>query len=377
MTFKSTCPSLTRIAEQHVGDIGGDVARQLESFFASAQRQQLGGVAHGLPQFELGPLEIEPTRLDFREIENVVDQFEQRIGRGLHRRQVVTLFARQLGLQGQRRHAEDRVQRRPDLMTHVGEEGTLRFGRFFRTPLRQLELLDELRESCRLVLELSLRRLELARVGGHRLFRGLALGDVASGRVEHLLLRVRRGCPEQPTYRAVFVEIAVFEVEHLLSGVQLLGFGNRGLAIVGMHEVHVRLRQQLRFAVAQDAVPRRIDAFEIAVESGDAQHVERQCEEPIELFLRVSAIDEQPNLVAHTREHREQAFIGRADFAAEKLHHAQNFAAKENREAEGAVQPFTSGDWRSREIGVFYDIGDPVGLTRGPDPPRKSDAARE
>ena len=108
-------------------------------------------------------------------------------GRRLHRRQVVPLLGRQPGLQRERRHAENRVERRADLVAHVGEERALGLGRLFGLSLRDLQLLDELREPRRLIFELALTRLELARVARHRLFGRFPLGDVARGGVDDLL----------------------------------------------------------------------------------------------------------------------------------------------------------------------------------------------
>ena len=68
-----------------------------------------------------------------------------------------------------------------------------------------------------------------------------------------------------------------------------------------MNELHVGTRQQFRFGVAENLLPRGIDPFEIAVEAGDAQQVERQSEETIQLLLRTTPIDEQADLVADTR----------------------------------------------------------------------------
>ena len=106
----------------------------------------------------------------------------------------------------------------------------------------------------------------------------------------------------------------------------------------------IRPRQQLRFGVAEHALPRGVDALEVAVEPGDAQHVERQREEAIELLLRAPPIDEHADLVADRREHRQQVGVRRADLAAEELHHAEHFAAQQDREAERGVQPFAGGD---------------------------------
>ena len=200
-----------------------------------------------------------------------------------------------------------RVERRANLVAHVGEERALGFGRLFGPSLRDLQLLDQLREARGLILELALARLELARVARHRFFGGLPLGDVARGGVDDLLFRERRRRPHQPAQRAVLVKVAVLEVDDFLArSISFRASAIGRLAIVGMDEVHERPRQQLRFGVAQHPLPGGVDALEVAVESGDAQHVEREREEAVELFLRAPAIDEQADLVADAREHREQ-----------------------------------------------------------------------
>ena len=79
------------------------------------------------------------------------------------------------------------VERRADLVAHVGEERALGLGRLLGAPLRDLQLLDELREARGLILELALARLEIARVARQRLLGGLPLGDVARGGVDDLL----------------------------------------------------------------------------------------------------------------------------------------------------------------------------------------------
>ena len=142
--------------------------------------------------------------------------------------EVVLLFGGQPRLQRQRRHPEDGVERRANLVAHVGEERALRLGRLLGAALGDLQLLDELREPRGLILELALTLLELARVAGQRLLGGLALGDVARGGVDDLLLRIRRRGPQQPAQRAVLVEVAILEVEDLLA----LSLSFRASAIV-------------------------------------------------------------------------------------------------------------------------------------------------
>ena len=267
------------VADEVGRHVGRDVVGELEPFLRGAERQQLGGVADGLAEIERGVVELEPLRFDLREVEDVVDDPEQRLGRRLHRVEVLVLFGRELGAERQRRHAEDRVERRPDLVAHVGQEHALRRGRVFGPPFGGFELLDELGEPRGLVFELGVRHAEVARVARKRLFRFLALGDVAGGGVDDLLLGKRRRRPEQPADRPVLVQVAVLEVDDLEPLGGLLRFLDARDAVVGVDQLDLRLRQQLRFVVAEDPLPGRVDALEVAVEAADAQHVERQREE--------------------------------------------------------------------------------------------------
>ena len=70
--------------------------------------------------------------LNFRDVENIVDDAEQMLAGALDLLDVVALARRQLGLQRQIGHADDGVHRRAYLMAHVGEK--IRFGEvgFFR-----------------------------------------------------------------------------------------------------------------------------------------------------------------------------------------------------------------------------------------------------
>ena len=147
-----------------------------------------------------------------------------------------------------------------------------------------------------------------------------------------------------------------------------VGLGAGRGAIVGMHELHVRPREQLLLGVAEHALPRGIHALEVAVESGDAQHVERHVEEAIELVLRAPPIEEHADLIADRRQHRQEFFVRLADLAAEELHHALHFAAEQDRKTEGRVQALARGDRRAREVRVFVtsgiQAGSPVSHTR-------------
>ena len=82
-------------------------------------------ITHAVPQAEADVLEIELAGFDLGEIEDVVEHAEQGIGGVFHDAQVFALFVIELCFERQVRHADDRVHRRADLMTHVGEEVAL------------------------------------------------------------------------------------------------------------------------------------------------------------------------------------------------------------------------------------------------------------
>jgi isopentenyldiphosphate isomerase len=81
------------------------------------------------------------------EVEHVVDQLEQGLGRGTDRVDVGVLLGQQGCVQQQVRQADDGVHRRPDLVAHVGEELPLglvrRLGRPLCLPERRGALLDQ------------------------------------------------------------------------------------------------------------------------------------------------------------------------------------------------------------------------------------------
>ena len=53
------------------------MAGELDALLRRAEREQLGGIADGFTRVELDAFEIEPPRLDLREVEDVVDDLEQ------------------------------------------------------------------------------------------------------------------------------------------------------------------------------------------------------------------------------------------------------------------------------------------------------------
>ena len=74
---------------------------------------------------------IQLAGFDLGEIQNVVNNPQQRIGRRLNLIQIILLFGCQLGFQRQVAHTDNRIHRGADLVAHVGQKITLGPGGFF------------------------------------------------------------------------------------------------------------------------------------------------------------------------------------------------------------------------------------------------------
>ncbi len=155
-----------RVADQRLGHARVDVVGDLQALLVRGVRQHPHRLGQGVVEAEGDALQRELLRFDLREIEDVVDDEEERVRRALHELEVVTLLARELGLEGQRGHADDPVHRRPHLVADVGEEVALgaarRLGRLLgalELDLGLLALLEELGQRGR-VLALLPDRLE-------------------------------------------------------------------------------------------------------------------------------------------------------------------------------------------------------------------------
>ena len=90
--------------------------------------------------------DLHPAGLDLRQVEDVVEQPQQVLARAPHPAEVVDhtrlperlrVFGDDLGV------PEDRVQRRAELVGHVGEEHRLRAARGFRVLLGALQLTEQ------------------------------------------------------------------------------------------------------------------------------------------------------------------------------------------------------------------------------------------
>src|SRR5215468_10596602 len=118
-------PQTNRVAEDAIRQIGLNVAAEFQFLLMSARGKQAYCVLQGVAEVKVSLVEFELARLDLREIEQVIDQRQQRIGRILDRAQVFALLAGQRRTQGKLGHPYNRVHRRANLVAHVGEEFAL------------------------------------------------------------------------------------------------------------------------------------------------------------------------------------------------------------------------------------------------------------
>ena len=113
------------IAQYALGHVGRDVGCELHALGGGLRGQRLDRALDQLHRRQVEGLEIEATGLDLREIEDVVDDAQQRRRRIVHCHQRLVLF------DGERRtfedvdHAEHAVHWRADFVADGGEEGRL------------------------------------------------------------------------------------------------------------------------------------------------------------------------------------------------------------------------------------------------------------
>jgi len=110
------------VSDQRLGNVGGDPAGQLQALPVGPQCQSAHGVVQGVAEVEGDRVEVELAGLDLGEVEDVVDDRQQGLGRRDDRAEVFPLAGRQLGVEGQFGHADDAVHRGADLVAHVGQE---------------------------------------------------------------------------------------------------------------------------------------------------------------------------------------------------------------------------------------------------------------
>ena len=163
-----------RVAAQRRRNVCVHERRELQAFAAGDERRQVTRVLHRVAQVEVQGLDLEFAGLDLGEVEDVVDDREQRLGAALHREREVALLRVKVRVEEQRRHPDDAVHGRADLVAHVGEE--LALGR-----VRGLSFHGQLVGSGDGELEVAVGRLGLRLGPAQCLLGGAPLTDISEG----------------------------------------------------------------------------------------------------------------------------------------------------------------------------------------------------
>ena len=98
--------------------LGAYQTDQFQAFLLGFDREQLGRILQRRRQVEIHNLQLQFARLDLGEIQDVIDQRQQRFPARAHNFRVMPLFGGEFGFQQQARHADHAVHRRADLVAH-------------------------------------------------------------------------------------------------------------------------------------------------------------------------------------------------------------------------------------------------------------------
>ncbi len=134
----------SRIAADFRRHVRIDRADQFQALGVRTRGADFDRLFDGFAQTEIDALEFELAGFDLGEIENVVDDLQQRFGGMPDGLRQVPLPRRQLGRLQQLRHADDPVHRGADLMTHAREEFALGAAGALRRFLGARRLIDDL-----------------------------------------------------------------------------------------------------------------------------------------------------------------------------------------------------------------------------------------
>jgi hypothetical protein len=119
----------------------------------------------------------------------------------------------------------------------------------------------------------------------------LPCGNVPCGRVEQLSARIRGRSPGEPPVRSIFAAVPILERDGLDAFNDLLGYSDSPFPVRRVDEAQIRFGKHFVDGITKGSFKSWIKAFEIPIEPGDTQHLERHREESIPLFLRFSAFN--------------------------------------------------------------------------------------
>ena len=112
-----------RLVAQHVGgDVGGQVQSEGDALAPRLGVEHADRVGEQVVEGDRTLLQLDATRLQRREVQDVVDQGQEQPAGGVGGADVLALVAVEVGEQQQVGQAEDGVERGADLVAHAGQE---------------------------------------------------------------------------------------------------------------------------------------------------------------------------------------------------------------------------------------------------------------
>ena len=238
-----------------------DQAGELELLAVRLLGEQRHDLLDDSVHVEIDRLELELPGLDLREIEDVVDEGQERLPRGPQHVHELPLLAAEIGLEKKPRHADHAVHRRADLVTHVGQELGLgarrRLGRLLRPAQRLLGL----------------------PAVGDVLDRSDALRDPAAGVAHHRRARMH------PVHVSARRPIAVLVLEFETLPDAVAQFLEDTVAIVGMNRPAPPHTQTLLESETGERLPARVRVKALAAGVGLKDPDRRRLAELAETLL--------------------------------------------------------------------------------------------
>ena len=136
----TTCPSRVGSPDKRGGYVGVAGDDQVESLLARGLGEHPGHLVQQRPDLEVQSLELEAAGLDLGEVEDLVDQAQQRPAGDLDPGRESQLLSGELGAHQQVVEADHAVEGRPDLVAHGREELRLLPRRLHGLVTRQRQL---------------------------------------------------------------------------------------------------------------------------------------------------------------------------------------------------------------------------------------------
>src|SRR5207253_324394 len=112
--IEQNLPQAIGVAAESAAELGIDKNTDFDTFLMCSRRQQRYRALHRLNQIEVDRFEIDLARLELGDIENIVDDCEERLARLPHRLSIASLFVVERRIQQQAGHAENAIHRCAD-----------------------------------------------------------------------------------------------------------------------------------------------------------------------------------------------------------------------------------------------------------------------